>query len=143
MPMDSAQRVHAEQVLRDELARLWDEEASETAYRLARAEYAQEQGALEAASILREVAMDELRHLVLVTRLVAREEIERDLPAMFAAMIQADRNAAESASSMAQVAREAALEEEAALFDRLAEDEHRHVRHLEDALAGLKGKQGD
>lgn len=109
--------------------------------RLARAEYAQEQGASEPASILREIAMDELRHLVMVTRIRAREEIEGDLPAMFAAMIQADRNAAEIASSMAQVAREAGLEEEVVLFNRLAEDERAHVRQLEVALAGLKGNQ--
>ena len=138
--MDSVQQVRVDQVLREELERLREEEASETAYRLARAEYAQEQGASEAASILREVAMDELRHLVLVTRIVAREEIECDLPTMFAAMIQADRNAAESASSMAQVARDAGLVEESALFEGLAEDERSHVRRLEEALAGLKGK---
>ena len=136
--MDRAQEVRVDPVLREELERLWDEEASETAYRLARAEYAQEQGASEAASILREVAMDELRHLVLVTRILAREEIERDLPAMFAGMIQADRDAAESASSMAEVAREAGLDEETALFERLARDERSHVRRLEEALAGLK-----
>ena len=142
MPMDSAERLGVEQVSR-ELERLWGEEASETAYRLARAEYAQEQGASEAASILHEIALDELRHLVMVTRLHAREEIEGDLPAMFAAMIQADRNAVESASSMAQVAHEAGLEKEAALFTRLAEDERAHVRQLEVGLAGLKENQRD
>jgi rubrerythrin len=122
-----------------ELERLWQEEASETAYRLARAEYAEEQGFFNAASTLREVAKDELRHLVMVTRLLAPEEIEGDLPAMFAAMINADSRAAESAGSMAQVAREAGLEEEAALFEQLAVDELSHVRRLEKALAGMKG----
>lgn len=141
--MDSVHQVRTGQVLREELERLREEEASETAYRLARAEYAQEQGALKAASILREVAMDELHHLVLVTRLLAREEIERDLPAMFAAMIQADRDAADSAASMAQVAREAGLDAETALFERLAEDERSHVRRLEEALAGLTGNCGN
>lgn len=57
-----------------------ESEASEAAYRLARAEYVAEQGAAEAASILREVAMDELRHLVMVTRIHARDEVGRELP---------------------------------------------------------------
>ena len=40
--MDSVHQVRTGQILREELERLREEEASETAYRLARAEYAQE-----------------------------------------------------------------------------------------------------
>jgi rubrerythrin len=137
--MDPRQRAGVVRVVR-ELERLWEEEASEAAYRLARAEYAAELGEAEAASALREVAMDELRHLVLVTRLLARDEVERELPKMFAAMIEADRDAAVRADEMARLAQDGGLEEEAALFRRLAEDERSHVARLERALVQLGGR---
>lgn len=137
--MDTRQRASVVRVVR-ELERLWEEEASEAAYRLARAEYAEERGEAEAASVLREVAMDELRHLILVTRLLARDEIERDLPAMFAAMINADRDAAARAEEMARLAQDGGLEEEAVLFRRLAEDERSHVARLERALVRLASR---
>jgi rubrerythrin len=139
--MDTHQRASVFRVVR-ELERLWEEEASETAYRLARAEYAAERGEAEAASMLREVAMDELRHLVLVTRLLARDEVERELPKMFAAMIEADREAAARADEMALLAHDCRLEEEAALFRRLAEDERSHVGRLERALVQLGKPHG-
>jgi rubrerythrin len=134
--MDTHQRASVVRVVR-ELERLWEEEASEAAYRLARAEYAAERGEAEAASALREVAMDELRHLILVTRLLARDEVERELPKMFAAMIEADREAAARADEMARLAQDCGLEEEAALFRRLAADERSHVGRLERALVRL------
>jgi rubrerythrin len=134
--MDNRQRASVVRVVR-EFERLWEEEASEAAYRLARAEYAAEQGEAEAASMLREVAMDELRHLVLVTRLLARDEVERELPKMFAAMIEADREAAARADEMALLAHDCGLAEEAALFRRLAEDERSHVARLERAVVQL------
>lgn len=137
--MDTRQRESVVRVVR-ELERLREEEASEAAYRFARADYAEERGEAEAASVLREVAMDELRHLVLVTRFLARDEIERDLPAMFAAMIDADRDAATRAEEMARLAHEGGLAEEAALFRRLAEDERSHVARLERALARLASR---
>jgi len=135
--LNRRQRARVGQVLR-ELGRLWEEEASEAAYRLARAEYLAEQGAAEAASVLREVAMDELRHLVLVTRLLAREEVERDPSGMFAAMIEADHDAAARAAEMGEVAAGAGLEEEAMLFGRLADDERAHVARLEEVLSRLR-----
>jgi rubrerythrin len=134
--MDTRQRASVVRVVR-ELERLWNEEASEAAYRLARAEYAEERGAAEAASVLREVAMDELRHLILVTRLLARDEVEGELTKMFAAMIEADRDAATRAERMARLAQDGGLEEEAALFRRLAEDERSHVARLEQILERL------
>jgi rubrerythrin len=137
--MDTRQKASVVRVVR-ELARLWDEEASEAAYRLARAEYVAERGEAEAASVLREVAMDELRHLILVTRLHARDEVERDLPEMFAAMIEADRDAATRAEQMARLAQDGGLDEEAALFRRLAADERSHVARLERALVGLASR---
>lgn len=136
--MDTRQRANVVRVVR-ELERLWHEEASEAAYRFARAEYAAERGEAEAASALREVAMDEFRHLVLVTRLLAREEVERDLSKMFPAMIEADRDAAARADEMAHLAHDCGLEEEAALFRRLAEDERSHIARLERALVRLGG----
>lgn len=137
--MDTRQRDSVVRVVR-ELERLREEEASEAAYRFARAEYAEERGEAEAASVLREVAMDELRHLVLVTRFLARDEIERDLPAMFAAMIEADRDAATRAEETARLAHEGGLAEEAALFRRLAEDERSNVARLERALVRLTSR---
>jgi rubrerythrin len=135
--MQREQRLGVGRVLR-ELGRLWEEEASEVAYRLARADYLAERGEEQAAALLREVAMSELRHLVLVTRLHDREGVERDPVAMFAGMVEADRNAVARAEEMAETARKVGLEEEASLFACLAEDERGHVARLEEALALLR-----
>lgn len=120
------------------LKELYEEESWEVGSRLARAAKAREDGYLEVAALMEELARDEARHLSLVVRLLYPNEVEQDVRANLEAMIEGDRGAAEREQQLAQIARQIGMEREAELFETLARDEAEHVTRLEAALKHLK-----
>lgn len=125
------------QAVTENLKELYEEESWEVGSRLARAAKAREDGYPELAALMEEIARDEARHLSLVVRLLYPDEVERDVRANLEAMIEADQGAAEREQRFAQIARQAGMEREAALFQALARDELEHAAKLEAALKHL------
>lgn len=119
---------------------LVEEEASEAGLRLARARYWEQKGFPEIAAIIRDIAMRELEHFVLVTSYARRQWVEQNLRSVLQAMRDADAGASEREREIAIRARELGLEEEAELLDRLSRDETEHVRRFEEALVLLGSK---
>lgn len=119
---------------------LVEEEASEAGLRLARARYWEQNGFPAIAAIIRDVAMRELEHFVLVLSYARRQWVEQNLRSVLQAMRDADAGASEREREIAMRARELGLEEEAELLDRLSRDEAEHVRRFQEALA-LLGSQ--
>lgn len=116
-----------------------EEEASEAGLRLARARHWERKGFPEIAAIIREVAMRELEHFVLVTSYAQRQWVEQDLRSVLQAMM--DAGASERERVLAGFARELGLEEEAEFFERLSRDETEHVQRFQEALALLDRKE--
>lgn len=135
---------------REQVSQIWrvfkdiedlvEEEASEAGLRLARARYWERKGFPEIAAIIRDVAMRELEHFVLVLSYARRQWVEQNLRSVLQAMRDADAGASEREREIAMRARELGLEEEAELLDRLSRDEAEHVRRFEEALALLGSK---
>lgn len=130
------------EVVAEHLKELYEEESWEVGSRLARAAKAREDDYPEVAALMQEIAGDEARHLSLVVRLLHPEEVERDVRANLEAMIEGDRGAAEREQRLAEVARQAGMEREAALFEALARDEVGHIAKLEMALKHLNSQIG-
>ena len=116
---------------------LVEEEASEAGLRFARARYWERNGFPEIATIIRDVAMRELEHFVLVTSYARRQWVEEDLRNALRAMMGADAGSSEREREIALLARELGLNEEAGLLERLSRDEAEHVQRFEEALALL------
>lgn len=114
---------------------LVEEEAFEAGLRLARARHWERNGFPEVAAIIREVALRELEHFVLVLSYARRQWVEQNLQSVLQAMRDADAGAAEREREIARRARELGLEEEADLLERLSRDEIEHVRRFGEALA--------
>lgn len=125
------------------LQELYEEESWEVGSRLARAAKAREDGYPEVAALMEDIARDEARHLSLVVRLLHSERIEQDVRTNLEAMIEGDVGAAEREQRLAETARRAGREREAALFEALARDELAHVAQLQAALQHLvEGQRG-
>lgn len=116
---------------------LVEEEASEAGLRLARARYWEGHGVPEVAAIIRDVALRELEHFLLVTSYARRDWVEQDLRSALQTMKHADADASEREREIATLARELGLDEEAALLERLSRDEAEHVARFQEALALL------
>lgn len=119
---------------------LVDEEASEAGLRLARAQYWERNGFPEIAAIIRNVAMRELEHFVLVTSYAKRHWVEEDLRSALQDMMAADDGSSVRERQMASVARQLGLNEEADLMERLSRDEAEHVKQFEEALVLLQSQ---
>lgn len=126
-----------EELVRANLRELYEEEAFEVGIGLARAAMAREDGHPEVAELFQEIALDEARHLSLVTRLLYPQYVERDVRANLEGLRGGDADAVGRETRMAEVARRAGLIREAELFDRLAADEREHVAKVDTALAHL------
>lgn len=123
---------------------LYAEESWEVGSHLARAAKAREDGYPEVAALMEAMARDEARHLSLVVRLLYPERIEQDVRTNLQGMIEGDMEAAEREPRLAETARRAGLEREAALFEALAKDELMHVAQLKAALQHLdEGQHGE
>lgn len=120
---------------------LVEEEAFEAGLRLARARYWEQNGFPEVAAIIREVALRELDHFVLVISYARRQWVEQNLRSALQSMRDADAGAAERERAIAHRARELGLEEEAELLERLSRDETEHVQRFTEALARVQGSK--
>lgn len=132
------------QAVAEHLQELYEEESWEVGSCLARAAKAREDGYPEVAALMEDIARDEARHLSRVVRLLYPERIEQDVRANLQAMLEGDEGAAERERRLAETARQAGLEREAALFEALARDELAHVARLKAALPRLiEGQRGE
>lgn len=122
------------------LEEIIEEDGWEVGLYLARAEKAEADGYPEVARVIREVAMDEADHLARVAKLMRPDRIDRDVKTNLMAMIEGDTDAAEREQEMAEKARAVGMEQEARLFEYLAQKEMEHVEKLRAALRSLEGK---
>ncbi len=125
----------------EHLKELLEEEISEAGVRLAKAKLAEEEGLNEAASVLREVAIDEARHATLIARLIP-QDVFKDTKSNVMGAIDVDSGAAEREKDFARKARNAGMEEAAKLFEQLLVDEMEHVRKLREIVNKLRGTEG-
>lgn len=116
------------------LEELLEEEGWEVGLYLARAERAEADGYPEIAKVIREVALDEADHLARVAKLLRPDRIDRDIKTNLMAMIEGDTDAAEREREMAEKARAVGMEQEARLFEYLAQKEMEHVEKLKKVL---------
>lgn len=128
------------QAVQNNLEELFEEEGLEVGLYLARAEKAEADGCPGIAKVIREVAMDEADHLARVVKLMRPDRIDRDIKTNLMAMIEGDTDAAEREQEMAEKARAVGMEQEARLFEYLAQKEMERVEKLQAALRSLEGK---
>jgi rubrerythrin len=127
------------EAIQKNLEELLEEEGWEVGLYLARAERADLDGYPQVAKVIREVAMDEANHLARVVKLMRPDRIDRDVKTNLMAMIEGDTDAAEREREMAKKARAVGMDQEAQLFEWLAEREMGHVEKLKAALRSLEG----
>lgn len=125
----------------DHLKELLEEEISEAGVRLAKAKLAEEEGLDEAASALRQMAIDEARHATLIARLLPEERF-KDTKSNVMSAIDADLSAAQREKDFASEARSAGMEEAAKLFEQLSVDETEHARKLRETAEKLGWTEG-
>jgi rubrerythrin len=125
----------------EHLKELLEEEIYEAGVRLAKGKLAEEEGLNDAASVLREVAIDEARHATLIARLIPQDVFKGTKSNVMGA-IDADLGAAEREKDFARAATTAGMEEAAKLFEQLSVDEMEHVRKLREIVSKLRGTEG-